>query len=150
MTNFGTSTLDLSGAVLSGGVYFVFPAPSSLGAGQRTLLVGNIAAFRLRYGATPPVGGYFTGNLDNTGESLQLVDKVGEKVLDFTYDGKWHPVAIDRPPGNSQRSIAWRHKKGANVVFFDHHGEWVPKDRLYNRDASGNLVRNDKIWNVMD
>jgi prepilin-type processing-associated H-X9-DG protein len=51
---------------------------------------------------------------------------------------------------NSQRTIAWRHKKGANVVFFDGHGEWVPKTRLYKTDASGNIVRNDAIWNVMD
>jgi len=51
---------------------------------------------------------------------------------------------------NSQRSIAWRHRGGANVVFFDGHGEWVRKDLLYTKDASGNLMRRDAIWDVMN
>jgi len=51
---------------------------------------------------------------------------------------------------NSQRSIAWRHKGGANVVFFDGHGEWMLKDRLYNRDPITNAItRNDALWVVM-
>jgi prepilin-type N-terminal cleavage/methylation domain-containing protein/prepilin-type processing-associated H-X9-DG protein len=50
---------------------------------------------------------------------------------------------------NSQRTIAWRHKKGANVVFFDGHGEWMRSDRLSSKDASGNLIRNDALWIVM-
>ena len=53
------------------------------------------------------------------------------------------------PVINTQRSIAWRHKKGANVVFFDGHGEWRKNDTLYNKDASGNLIRNDALWMVM-
>ena len=51
---------------------------------------------------------------------------------------------------NTRRSIAWRHKGGANVVFFDGHGEWMRKDRLYNKDAAGNIIRNDAIWSVMN
>jgi prepilin-type processing-associated H-X9-DG protein len=51
---------------------------------------------------------------------------------------------------NTQRTTAWRHKKGANVVFFDGHGEWMRKDRLYDKDAAGNIVRNDRLWDVMD
>jgi prepilin-type processing-associated H-X9-DG protein len=50
---------------------------------------------------------------------------------------------------DTQRSIAWRHKGGANVVFFDGHGEWMPKDRLYLRDSTGAIVRNDALWMVM-
>jgi prepilin-type processing-associated H-X9-DG protein len=52
---------------------------------------------------------------------------------------------------NSQRSIAWRHKKGANIVFFDGHGEWLRSDRLMDKDpTTGNFVVNKKLWNVMD
>ena len=51
---------------------------------------------------------------------------------------------------NTQRTTAWRHKKGANVVFFDGHGEWLAKDRLYKTDPAGNIVRNDRLWKVMD
>jgi prepilin-type processing-associated H-X9-DG protein/prepilin-type N-terminal cleavage/methylation domain-containing protein len=50
---------------------------------------------------------------------------------------------------NTQRSVAWRHKQGANVVFFDGHGEWLRKDQLYNKDAAGNIIRNDRLWMVM-
>lgn len=53
-------------------------------------------------------------------------------------------------PNNPQRTIAWRHNKGANVVFFDGHGEWLHKEFIYSRDESGNIARNYKLWKVMD
>ncbi len=59
---------------------------------QSTLVVGNLTAFRLRYGNTPRVAGEFSGNLDNTGEALKLTDSSGETVLEFTYDGTWLPI----------------------------------------------------------
>jgi prepilin-type processing-associated H-X9-DG protein len=51
---------------------------------------------------------------------------------------------------NTQRTIAWRHKGGANVVFFDGHGQWLRKDEIYSKDSSGKIIRNEKLWNVMD
>jgi len=68
------------------------------------------------------------------------------------YDLTKEITANDSGPSNfnTQRTIAWRHKGGANVVFFDGHGEWRRKDTLYLKDASGNIIRNDTIWNVMD
>jgi prepilin-type N-terminal cleavage/methylation domain-containing protein/prepilin-type processing-associated H-X9-DG protein len=66
------------------------------------------------------------------------------------YDLTRESVDADSNGKNTQRTIAWRHKGGANVAFFDGHGEWVRKDRLYNKDASGNIIRNDAMWNVMD
>ena len=49
---------------------------------------------------------------------------------------------------NSERTVAWRHKGYANVVFFDGHGEQVRKDRFTMRDASGKLIPNMKMWDV--
>lgn len=92
VTNFGASTLDISGATISKGIDFTFPAGTTLAPGGRTLVVGNINAFRLRYGQAPTVAGQYWGDLDNSGETLLLVDKVGEKVEEFTYDGAWHPL----------------------------------------------------------
>jgi prepilin-type processing-associated H-X9-DG protein len=66
-------------------------------------------------------------------------DKVQENVYD---DNSGNGM-------NAQRTIAWRHKNGANVIFFDGHGEWMLKDRLYNHDAAGNITRNDALWMVM-
>jgi len=84
------------------------------------------------YGVGPNSGGYNgwhnrISNYDLTGES----------------------TAADSGGINTQRSIAWRHKGGANVLFYDGHGEWVVKTRLYNL-AGGQITRNDAIWNVMD
>ncbi len=44
-------------------------------------------AFRLRYGNDARVlGEFFDGNLDNAGERLQLLDPIGNVLIDFTYD----------------------------------------------------------------
>ncbi len=93
LLNTGTATLDLSGASFVEGIAFVFPAGTQLLPGHRLLVVGNVAAFRARYGAGPEVAGAFTGNLNNDGEQIHLVDAAGESVLEFRYDGKWSPAA---------------------------------------------------------
>jgi hypothetical protein len=38
------------------------------------------------------VAGQFTGNLDNAGERIQLLDSANEEILDFTYNNSWHPT----------------------------------------------------------
>ena len=53
------------------------------------------------------------------------------------------------PAWHTQRSIAWRHRGGANVVFFDGHGEWLRKDEIYSRDAANDIIPNEKLWYVM-
>ena len=50
---------------------------------------------------------------------------------------------------NAQRTIAWRHKGNANVIFFDGHGESMRKDLLWSYDASHNMIKNEKLWYVM-
>ncbi len=36
-----------------------------------------------------------------------------------------------------------------NVVFFDGHGEWLSKDRIYSRDSTGKRIVNQQLWYVM-
>jgi prepilin-type N-terminal cleavage/methylation domain-containing protein/prepilin-type processing-associated H-X9-DG protein len=84
------------------------------------------------YGVGPNTGTYrgYRANISNydlTGENTQTTGGI-----------------------NTQRSIAWRHKKGANVVFFDGHGEWRKNDTLWSKDGAGNMISNDRLWNVMD
>jgi prepilin-type processing-associated H-X9-DG protein len=43
----------------------------------------------------------------------------------------------------------WRHKGGANVGFFDGHISWLRKDEIYDKDAAGKIVTNDKLWGVL-
>jgi hypothetical protein len=89
-----TTTLSLTGVRLVNGVEFNFSgsAVTSLAPGARVLVVKNAVAFAARYGAGPPMAGQFTGNLDNDGERLQLLDSTGEEILDFSYDDDWYPI----------------------------------------------------------
>lgn len=89
-----TVTLDLTGVRLVNGIEFDFTgsAVSSLVPGARVLVVKNAAAFVARYGTGRPVAGQFTGNLNNAGERIQLLDASNEEILDFSYDDDWHPL----------------------------------------------------------
>jgi len=48
-----------------------------------------------------------------------------------------------------RRTIAWRHKNGANVCFFDGHVQWLHKDDLISHDSAGNKTFNRALWDVM-
>ncbi len=93
LQNIGATALELNGCHFEKGITFAFTTPTSLPAGGRIILVSNSAAFALRYpGVT--IAGVFSGNLDNSGETIQLVDGVGEVVLDFSYDPTWFPPSV--------------------------------------------------------
>ncbi len=91
LLNTGATPLNLAGAYFDKGVTFTFPAGFTLGAGQRCLVVAHVAAFNLRYGAGVNVAGAFEGSLDNSGETIQLLDVVGEEILEFSYNDTWYP-----------------------------------------------------------
>lgn len=93
LANTGVASLVLGNAQFDKGIAFVFPAGFTLAGGERTVLVSNQAAFALRYGSGFNIAGQFEGNLDNSGETLGLLDSVGERVLEFTYDDAWYPPA---------------------------------------------------------
>jgi prepilin-type processing-associated H-X9-DG protein len=48
------------------------------------------------------------------------------------------------------RSIAWRHRGGANVCFFDGHVQWLPKGDIYATDTAGNIIERPSLWKVME
>ena len=87
-----TETLELNGVKLTNGVEFAFTVSTLLLPGQRLLLVKNQTAFEFRYGTGLPIGGTYTGSLDNAGERLTLLDAVNEEVLDFSYNNSWYPI----------------------------------------------------------
>ena len=93
LKNTGPVTLDLAGVHFTSGIEFNLTDGSvkDLGPGQSVVVVRNLAAFTLRYGASLPIAGAFRGNLDNAGEKLRLADAVGETVLEFTYNDTWDP-----------------------------------------------------------
>lgn len=94
LRNIGPSSLDLRGVRLTNGVLFAFSTASAtpLSPGESAVLVRDPAAFTMRYGNGPRVLGQYLGNLDNSGETLRLEDAGGEKILEFSYDSRWHPI----------------------------------------------------------
>ena len=89
LTNLGATPLALAGARFLKGVEFTFPLGATLAAGARVVLASNAAAFQYRHGSA--AGGQYLGNLDNAGDTLQLVDSQGEEVLEFHYEPTWYP-----------------------------------------------------------
>jgi hypothetical protein len=89
-----STTLDLTGVRFIDGIAFNFTGSSvtTLAPGAAVVLVGNPAAFTARYGSGIPVAGQYSGNLDNDGERVRLVDAAGEEILDFEYSDNWYPL----------------------------------------------------------
>jgi prepilin-type processing-associated H-X9-DG protein len=60
------------------------------------------------------------------------------------------PIAYGNGTYNNERTIAWRHRGGAEVCFFDGHVAWVAKGSLYITGPTGQKLPNYAMWNVMD
>ncbi len=57
----------------------------TLGAGERVVLADDPSAFAIRYGGVAIAGNY-SGNLDNSGETITLRDATGQTIQQFAYD----------------------------------------------------------------
>jgi hypothetical protein len=117
-------TLNLSGVKFIEGVQFDFANAdiTSLAPGERLLLVKNELAFELRNGPGLNIAGQYSGQLDNAGETLTIVDENNAVIQSFTYDDNgtlWHPttdgpgyslVIVDVHAATSQWSVGagWR------------------------------------------
>ncbi|HXI54350.1 MAG TPA: lamin tail domain-containing protein, partial [Candidatus Saccharimonadales bacterium] len=114
-----TTPIDLTGVRFVNGVFFDFTgsAVTTLAPGERVLVVRNLAAFTARYGAGH-VAGQYTGNLDNKGERVQLLDSVNEEILDFSYNNSWYPAtdglgfSLVIQDENAADLDLWGHKEG--------------------------------------
>ena len=95
LTNIGPSPLDISGARFVEGISFTFPAATILNPGDHILVVANLSAFNLRHPGGLNIAGQYTGKLNNDGEQLQILDAVGENILEFTYNDAWYDPTDD-------------------------------------------------------
>ncbi len=88
LVNNGLNTVSLGGARFTDGIQFDFTGSdvTSLDPGERVIIVKNKAAFESRHGTGHNVAGEYLGSLDNGGETLALVDALGDPIQSFTYN----------------------------------------------------------------
>jgi hypothetical protein len=95
LKNTGVATLNLGALTFTNGINFTFPNGTLLLPGQFFVIARNASAFALKYpGVT--LNGTFTGQLDNSGETLRIATLFGQAVLSVTYGDRapW-PVTPD-------------------------------------------------------
>jgi hypothetical protein len=91
LRNVGPAAISLAGINFDKGISFAFES-GLLAAGARIVLVKNLAAFTSRYGAVGNLAGTYSGNLNNAGERLRLLDAAGRVIQDFSYGDGWYPT----------------------------------------------------------
>jgi hypothetical protein len=96
LKNTGTNTLNLSGLVFTSGINFAFTNGTLLAPGRFIVLARNRIAMTAKYPGLA-VYGFYSGRLDNGGETLRLSHVLGATVFAVNYDDEapW-PVAPDR------------------------------------------------------
>lgn len=94
------------------GVTFTFPAGTTLGAGQYAVIVRNLTAFRAINGLARVLGQY-TGKLQGSGESVQIVSGgIAISRVDYLFGGAWPSTPKNGGPSlslirsNADESIA--------------------------------------------
>jgi len=118
LQNIGTAPVDLSGMTFNG-VTYAFANGASLAAGARLVIASDVSpgSFAVAYpGVT--VTGYYSGNLNNGGERLALLDSSGNVITSVDYDDAngWSPAADGagytleniNPYGDPDDAANWR------------------------------------------
>lgn len=122
LQNISGAPIDLTGVYFSEGIEFTFPFGVNLAAGERTLIVRNLAEFEAIHGAALPVAGVFENGtaLNNSGERLTLKARDGSLIQSFSFndahpwpvltDGNGHSLVLRQPGTNPNPSNAenWR------------------------------------------
>jgi hypothetical protein len=107
--NAGVNTLNLSFSSFVKAISYTFPSGTLLGAGQYLVLASNAGRFAERYGFNP--FDEFSGQLDNSGEKIVLVDSNLDTLIQIRYydDPPW-PTA----PDGDGYSLVWSNQSGDN------------------------------------
>jgi hypothetical protein len=112
LANPGTTAVDLSGWVLSGGIDLTIQAGTVVPAGGRMVFVEDDVAFRRAYpDENRLVGGEFSGGLSRTGEKITLSD--GSRRVDTVAYGDGVDDAWPKPANGA--SIELKSEKADNA-----------------------------------
>lgn len=91
LLNVSAGNVDLSNCEITGGVTFSFlgvsPTKLTVAPGERVLIIGNEAAFAMRYGTgqAAKILGVYNGNLSNSGEQVNLLAANADVIASVTY-----------------------------------------------------------------
>jgi hypothetical protein len=90
-----TATIDLAGVRFTDGIEFTLGS-ESLAPGERIVVVRNRIAFEHRYGEGIRIAGEYGTTpedykLNNSGETVTLLDASGGVIQSFAYRDDWHP-----------------------------------------------------------
>ena len=117
LTNTGPDAVILENYAFAEGIEFVFPVGLRLQVGSYLVVARDAAAVREHYGIQN-VTGNFTGLLSNAGETIRLVDPLGETVLRFRYgtvgswpastDGTGHSLVLNDPTLDNDSPASWQ------------------------------------------
>ncbi|MES2569986.1 MAG: lamin tail domain-containing protein, partial [Verrucomicrobiota bacterium] len=122
LCNLSSNPLEVGGCSFVAGIDFLFPLNTRLAAGERIVVVRNIAAFQSRYGAAHRIAGEYgpADSLNNNGELITLLDATGALIQSFAYndaatwpgdaDGKGHSLVPIAPHLSLNRDLPsnWR------------------------------------------
>src|SRR5205085_8357971 len=111
VTNVGGSPLNLNGYKFDKGITYTF-GNVTLNAGQSGVVVKNPTAFATRYPGVTTLG-TFTGDLDNGGENIRLVDSIGVKLFDGKYEDDWEP----QTDGNGYSLVTTYQSGGGGILY---------------------------------
>jgi Lamin Tail Domain/Putative Ig domain len=97
--NIGATTLDLAGVRFSRGLTYTFPPGTTLATGAYIVVCRDRAAFSAQFPAAVPflAPGFFTGSLDNAGETIafQPPSPHDVNILKFEYKPTWFAPLTD-------------------------------------------------------
>jgi hypothetical protein len=141
LKNAGAATLNLSLARFIKGVTYEFPVNTLLDPGQDIILASSKYYFYICYGFYPFDS--YTGELDNGGEQIILVDYVGDTLISFRYNDKdpW-PVSADGD-GYSLVFIG----TGTNPDYNNAHN-WQASDSIYGTPSNIDLIKDNLVLSI--
>ena len=131
LTNIGATTLDLAGVSFDKGVTYLFPAGTTLAAGQFLVVCKDRTAFQTQFGMGVPLApGVFTGTLDNAGETIALRPPApwDAYILNFDYEATWY-AAANAATNNSALSVI--NANGTEPRDWDKRGTWQASSAVY-------------------
>jgi hypothetical protein len=142
LQNVGTETQNLGLARFAKGINYVFPTNTILRPSEYLVLVSDEHYFNRRYGFSP--FGTYSGQLDNGGERIVLLDASGDTLISFRYDDEspW-PESAD----GGGYSLVLAHV-GLNPDY-DNAASWRASQRIHGEPGAGNVsVRHENVMSL--